>query len=803
MKRSLTISLLFQAIIGVMAVVLLATFAVTATYVAERQAAAESAREAIGVSRDLFRAMQTLRIERGAVNTVLAGPEPVSPANAAGVAALRARSEAALDSALSKLAASRTGAPASALQHVAAARDAIRAVRRDADRAMRLPRPQRREGVGRNVIAANDVLVESLAALSEQLTADVVRQDPFIAEMMKVKQLAWVVRSNAGTDRLRLGEAVVEGRPLSVRQLRDFGALAGSFEAPWLIIRHDAALPSAPPQLKAAVDRAERLYFGGLAANREAILDELGRGGTSPASGAAWLRNSGAALDSLMEVANTAFDLADARAAAEMQAAKQRFALALGLMALVLGFGWITSAFLMRRFVRPMAEITKAMRRVAAGEVAEDAPYLGRRDEIGELARALGVFQDAAREQARMQGELVQSRVARETAEAASLIKSQFLANMSHEIRTPLNGVLGMVQAMQMEEATPLQRERLQTIQESGESLLQILNDVLDFSKIEAGKLELAVAEFDVEELSRRAVGMFGDTARAKGVALRVAIGKGVPGTWLGDASRLRQMLMNLLSNAVKFTDFGEVSLQVDAGPKGLSFTVRDSGVGIAPDQLPKLFAKFSQVDDSATRRFGGAGLGLAICRELALMMKGDIRAESTPGAGSTFRLTLPLTRVAARAAAPKDVSSAMVMDPNDGRPIRILAAEDNPTNQRVLTALLTPLDVELTLVGNGREAVEAWRNGKWDLVLMDIQMPEMGGVAATRIIRTAEAQEGLSPSPIVALSANAMSHQVAEYLAAGMTAHVSKPISAQALYAAIRDALAGRGAPTAAAATG
>ena len=317
-----------------------------------------------------------------------------------------------------------------------------------------------------------------------------------------------------------------------------------------------------------------------------------------------------------------------------------------------------------------------------------------------------------------------------------------------------------------------------------------MLNDVLDLSKIEAGKLELSRGVFDLESLVKRTVATFADSAAAKGLELEGTASERSCGAWIGDAERLRQVLGNLVSNAVKFTDRGAVSLRAERTAQGLAFVVRDSGIGMAPEAVPLLFNKFSQVDDSNERRFGGTGLGLAICRELIELMGGAVTVESVPGEGSTFRVELPAERATEAVATPREAPAAVSAQDLAERSVRILAAEDNLTNQRVLQALLAPLGVDLVMVGDGRAAVEAWRRENFDLILMDIQMPGMGGVAASQAIRAEEAQTGRALIPIVALSANAMSHQVSEYLAAGMTGYVAKPIDISALHEAIRAAL-------------
>jgi CheY-like chemotaxis protein len=368
------------------------------------------------------------------------------------------------------------------------------------------------------------------------------------------------------------------------------------------------------------------------------------------------------------------------------------------------------------------------------------------------------------------------------------VLKSQFLANMSHEIRTPLNGVLAMADVMARDELGTRQRERLGVIRESGELLLSVINDVLDLSKIEAGRLELATCDFSLDEMAEGAVSAFQVMAHGKGLRFGIAVDPGAAGWWRGDPDRIRQVLSNLVSNAIKFTVEGAVAVRFSLGPTGgLRLTVSDTGIGIAQDKLPTLFEKFIQADNSTTRRFGGTGLGLAICRELSQLMGGQVTARSIEGEGSTFVVDLPL----ARGAAPRAAEPAGVAEPHDQRRLRILAAEDNATNQKVLQAVMEPLDVHLQIVPDGREAVDAWRGGGFDLILMDIQMPVMDGVEAAKAIRAAELSERLPRTPILALTANALVHQVEAYLAAGMDGHVSKPIELKRLYDAIETAVA------------
>jgi two-component system, sensor histidine kinase len=380
-------------------------------------------------------------------------------------------------------------------------------------------------------------------------------------------------------------------------------------------------------------------------------------------------------------------------------------------------------------------------------------------------------------------------------AEAANDAKSAFLATMSHEIRTPLNGVLGMAQAMAADHMSNLQRERLEVIRQSGEALLAILNDVLDLSKIEAGRFELEQVEFDLGDLMKGAHSAFTALANKKGLSFALTVEEPAKGVYLGDPTRVRQILYNLISNALKFTEHGEVRVTAaqaatDAG-EALSLMVSDTGVGIAPDRVAALFEKFTQADASTTRRYGGTGLGLSICRELASLMGGEIKVESRYGDGSIFIVRLPLAKVGEALAPQFAAPPAPSPQTEAALPrVRVLAAEDNSVNQLVLKTLLHQIGVDPHVVDNGEQAVEAWKAAPWDVILMDMQMPVMDGLTATRAIREAEAAMGRARTPIIALTANAMSHQIELCRAAGMDGHVAKPIESARLFAALESAL-------------
>jgi signal transduction histidine kinase/FixJ family two-component response regulator len=384
-------------------------------------------------------------------------------------------------------------------------------------------------------------------------------------------------------------------------------------------------------------------------------------------------------------------------------------------------------------------------------------------------------------------------KTASEAAKLASQAKSGFLATMSHEIRTPMNGIIGMARIMQGNALEAAQREWLEIILTSSEALVSILNDALDLSKIESGKLELENEPFAVSDLAQAAASAFSAIAIQKGLNLVAEVSPRAEGTFRGDAHRIRQILHNLLSNAIKFTEHGRIVLGVDVSGSGLEFVVSDTGCGIAPGRIDRLFEKFVQEDASTTRRFGGSGLGLAICKDLTQAMGGTVSVRSQLGEGTTFHVWLPLERCTVQPVpgTTHRAEETLLAAAADSA-LRVLVAEDNSINQRVIVAVLEQVGIVPTVVEDGAAAVEAWAARHWDLILMDVCMPVMDGVAAARRIRSREAVDSRDRTPIVALTANVMSHQIEEYRQAGIDGVVAKPILVSDLFDVIEQALGG-----------
>ncbi len=457
----------------------------------------------------------------------------------------------------------------------------------------------------------------------------------------------------------------------------------------------------------------------------------------------------------------------------------------------------VVSRYTMRILTRPLTILEES---ASSGEPVMVSPT---GDEVERIAESINeLIAGASRpdrpevweQKIRQRTEALEEATSR--ALAASRAKSEFLANMSHELRTPMGGILGMIDLAMDGQVNPAQKEHLETAKGCAQNLLALLNDILDLSKIEAGKMLLEKAPFDPREVARQCARSFSRQCADKGVELRENYDSSLPAQLVGDQLRVRQILINLLSNAVKFTSTGYVELSADYRADASSggsviFRVADTGTGIPRDKLEAIFEEFTQADGSVSRRFGGTGLGLAITRRLVELHRGAISVTSEPGQGSTFTVDLRFE------AAPKPVTGSAPKASIDtataeapGKAATILLCEDNTVNQRVMRAILEKQGHSVIIAGDGYEALKALEETAVDLILMDVQMPEMDGITAAKLIREKEQWRGL---PIVAITAHAMNGDRERCLQAGMTGYISKPVAPKALVQTVRDQLNGK----------
>ena len=453
--------------------------------------------------------------------------------------------------------------------------------------------------------------------------------------------------------------------------------------------------------------------------------------------------------------------------------------------------GSVLAIFLARYLTRPLNLLNTAAHQFAHGQPHPDLP-LNRQDEIGDLARSFHQMQHQITKQLiELDREIIERKQiekslinARSEAEAATAAKSRFLANMSHEIRTPMNGVIGMTDLLLETTLDQHQREYAETVKKSSKSLMSLINDILDISKIEAHRIELVTEPFRLHEMLADTVDLLMPVAKEKGLLLELQIDRKVPLLIKGDEGRLRQVITNLLGNAVKFTHSGSITLQVlktaaQEHTVSLSFSIADTGIGIAADKLGQIFEPFAQGDASTTRIYGGTGLGLSISRQLVELMGGTLEVRSTEGVGSTFSFTITLEQAAPgeEPLLPPQMPLPATRSSGENAGFRILLAEDDQTNQFVLKSILARNGYQVDLAENGRDALRLLELHDYDLVLMDCMMPEMDGYETTATIRNPESLVRSHTLPIIALTANAMHDDRERCLNAGMNDYLSKPV--------------------------
>lgn len=469
----------------------------------------------------------------------------------------------------------------------------------------------------------------------------------------------------------------------------------------------------------------------------------------------------------------------------------------------------------LRQVTRDHGETEQRWKRAEIELISTNSDLIEQASELTKGRKfALSMMEDAdnAREELEVTNERLNQMIEQATrathaADSANRAKSDFLATISHEIRTPLNGIIGFVEMLDETRLNEEQDDFLIRIKSSSEALMSLINDVLDFSKVESGHLNLELRDFSILPMINSLNSMFLSQAKEKGLSLKISVDESVPRKIRGDETRLRQILLNLLSNAIKFTKSGEVSLHVsthsidsESNFVELEFEVRDTGIGMSPEEISRLFMPFSQGDSSTTRKYGGTGLGLAICKSLSEAMGGKVWATSVLREGSSFfsRVRVDIVEMRDAHALSSESENAKVISsgtinnkvesdkPADSLPLKIAVAEDNMANQRVIMIMLRRLGWESEFAENGRELLDLVRNKDYDLIFMDVQMPLMDGLEATRRLRAGDAGEGLKDVKIIALTANALSGDEARCLESGMNAYMTKPLKLRTLKQAI-----------------
>ncbi|PHS26302.1 MAG: hypothetical protein COA85_06075 [Robiginitomaculum sp.] len=446
---------------------------------------------------------------------------------------------------------------------------------------------------------------------------------------------------------------------------------------------------------------------------------------------------------------------------------------------------FVIYARLHKSVINPLTRLVSATKDVRAHSFSLDADIASRKDIIGDLAASVRDFHKAVLEKQKLVLENLEEKKHTAMAQAASKAKSEFLAMMSHEIRTPMNGVIGMTEAILNSDISDEHRKKMNVIKQSANALMVILNDILDISKVESGKMTLEERAFVLEDVINSTLALWKEPIEQKGLELKAEIEGDITGEFMGDEVRLGQILSNLLSNACKFTEQGHVKLHVIARESDVKiafeFRIEDTGQGIDRSKVARVFQPFSQADQTITRRYGGTGLGLPICVKLADLMSGTLKYDGGYEDGAAFVFKVELTKANATEITLLQVGENLELA---SRRLRLLVAEDNINNQKVLQAILDQDSYELCFANNGQEAVEIATNERFDVILMDIQMPKMGGEQAARLIRSSGGPN--EDTPIIALTANAMAGDRRKYLAAGMNGFVPKPINTKDLIISI-----------------
>jgi signal transduction histidine kinase len=645
-----SLSRLLALITSLLVVVLVSVFAIFAKTAFNHQSDAARILSIVTVKRDMLSSQQILRLEGGILDMALEEEKPASKATLASLVKLHARSQAIL----ARLKQHTANQFAEGYSQILEKNAVYHRMMPRLLAAAALPGAVRPAGIIAERVRAGDALLGDLSRKSDSLSRSISSTDPLINEMLRVNDISWRARGDAGNDRHAIMSAILAGGRPSPETLQAFAEMNGRIANSWAIIEDDSRLPDFPPALKAAVARANWLYFSDFMARRNDTIEALSRGAPAPISGDGWVQLSSRSMSAIMAVSSTALDLTESYATAQFDAARRTFYIAIGLMFASIALASSAGFYVMWRVIRPLRAITRHMEAIANGKLKGDIPFGERKDEIGQFAIALKMFRDATQERLRLEQALVESRVAQETAETSNRVKSEFLANMSHELRTPLNAIIGFSDIMQHQIHGPLPKgydEYATMIHESGNHLLNLVSDILDLAKIEAGKFSLDLRDMDLEETVDYCLRLTQRRAAECNITL-VKTMANTPLMLTADPRACKQILLNLVSNAVKFTrKGGTVEISATAAGDQVRFSVRDTGIGIPADVLSRIGGAFEQASNDPMLAREGTGLGLALVKALVAQHGGRLRIESRENVGTTVTVELPRSH-AARAAA-------------------------------------------------------------------------------------------------------------------------------------------------------
>ncbi len=635
-----------SAITGLFVVLLALLSANTAWEAFHREQAATDTLAVVHIERTILSSKQAIRIELAGLGILFDAPQSAGPGTLEHIFAVHSNLNKSLASAIGEIRAYSAKGDRAGLTEIVDRIALYNDKYRQAVLTLKSPGARRDKALIAGWRMTLAKLMDALNAEANALSRDMPRTDSLINEMTEVNKLSWNVRVVAGGERRVLATATAQGR-LSNQALLKLGESAGEINSLWAAIEDDARLPSTPSTLRTAVQRANEIYFKHFRALRGQVIAKLAEGKGAMMSELEWMNRSTPGLNSIADVSETALDLTATYCENLARTAKLNLAAAIALILMSIGLASFAVFYIFRRVIFPLKLITRTIRSFAQDTFDTKVPFTHRRDEIGDFARTLHGFRTGELERRRLESELLANQAAKNAAETSSRMKSEFLANMSHELRTPLNAIIGFSELIGSEvfgPGVPRYRDYANDIHGAGNHLLSLINDILDIAKAEAGKLALHSEPVDLEHLLRECVRLVRDKAWEQGLRIVLRLTPLPP--LLVDRLRVKQILLNLLSNAIKFTEKGEITVDTGCDADGrIIICVRDTGIGIESKQIPLLFEPFQQVDSALSRKYEGTGLGLSLVKKLIELHDGDVQLASTPGSGTSVKISFPASR--------------------------------------------------------------------------------------------------------------------------------------------------------------